>query len=101
MGRKRKYPPRFPAVDRAIQEMGGVREFCEDRFFSCVTYYAMQSGKHEPALPVIMEILDYTGLTFEEAFQIRQPKAPETELREKNIPVRGASTKPGKNRKEH
>ena len=101
MGRHRKNPPRFPAIEQAIKDKGGVLKFCEERWIPRVSYYALQSGRHEPMLPFVMEILDYTGLTFEEAFLNRKKEeAPATEMREKNIPVRAGTTKPGKNRKE-
>ncbi len=104
MGRHRKNPPRFPLVDEVIMRMGGVLKFCQERYFTTGTYYSMQSGRHEPALPVILEILNYTGLTFEEAFMNmpkKEEKAPECpELREKNIPARADTTNRGKTRKE-
>ena len=103
MGRKRVRPLRFPAIDRTIKAMGGIKQFCENRYFPVGTYYSMQAGTHEPTLPIVMEVLDYTGLSFEEAFLNKPAKKEEPEdpvLREKKIPARGASTQPGKTRKE-
>ena len=89
-GRPRKDPPEFPAIEEAIQAKGGVRKYCEERYISKSAYYQMQSGRSRPTLDAIMEILDYTGLTFEQAF-LNKP-APEPELlREKKIPPRAAT----------
>ena len=98
-GRPRKNPPKFPAIDRAILDRGGVVKFCTERYYSCSSYYLIQQGRRSPSLPLILDLLDYTGLTFDEAF-LDKPKGPAQELREKNIPARAGTTKPGKNRKE-
>ena len=102
MGRNRKHVPLFPAVDRVIQDKGGVRVFCAETYYPAGTYYAQQRGDRQVTLPDIMVILEYTGLTFGEAF-MGKPVRPALiqELREKNIPARAGTTKPGKTRKEH
>ena len=64
----RKTPPRFPVVDQAIKELGTVKEFLEFTGIKTPTYYKMQAGKTTPTLGLIYKILDYTGLTFEDAF---------------------------------
>lgn len=98
-GRPRKHPPKYPAIDRAILARGGVIKFCEARFYSRSTYYLLQQGRLAPSLPLILDLLDYTGLSFEEAF-MGKPKEPVRELREKNIPARAGTTNRGKTRKE-
>ena len=91
-GRPRKTRPEFPAIDEAIQAKGGVFRFSEERYISTSTYYQMQAGKSIPTLDTIMELLDYTGLTFEQAFLNKPAPAPEPELlREKKIPPRAAT----------
>ncbi len=64
----RKTPPRFPAVDQAIKERGTVKQFLESAGVKMVTYYAMQSGRTTPTLGLIYKVLNYTHLTFEQAF---------------------------------
>ena len=92
VGRPRKTPPAYPAIDEAIKAKGGVKKFCEERYFSTTAYYQMQSGRTMPLLDTIMELLDFTGLTFEQAFLNKPAPAPESELlREKNIPPRAAT----------
>ena len=98
-GRPRKTPPAYPAIDEAIKAKGGVMKYCEERYISTTAYYQMQNGKTMPLLDTIMELLDYTGLTFEQAFLNKPAPEPEPELlREKNIPPR-AATQDGKEHK--
>ena len=94
LGRPWKEPPKFPAVDREIQKRGGVRQFCEERFYSRSAYYQMQEGRSDPTISFILDLLDYTGLSFEEAFMDKSKKKPEEPelLREKNFPARATNT---------
>jgi hypothetical protein len=64
----RKTPPKYPRIDEVIKEMGSVAQFCRDSGVYIMTYYAMQAGRTTPTLGLIYKVLDYTGMTFEEAF---------------------------------
>lgn len=64
----RKSPPRFPSVDRAIKAKGSVAQFFRSSGVHMTTYYAMQSGRTTPTLGTIYAVMDYTGLSFDEAF---------------------------------
>ena len=64
----RKAPPRFPAVDAAIKEKGTVRQFFAKTGVNEQTYYAMQARRTTPTLGLVYKVLDYTGLTFDQAF---------------------------------
>lgn len=65
---ERKTPPRFPAVDAAIKAHGSVMDFVRAAEIHQMTYYAMQSGRTTPTLGLVYKVLDYTGLTFDQAF---------------------------------
>lgn len=65
---ERKTPPRFPAVDAAIKAQGSVVDFARAAEIHQMTYYAMQSGRTTPTLSLVYKVLDYTGLTFDQAF---------------------------------
>lgn len=67
-GKERKAPPVFPAIDEEIKRRGSVRRFVAEAGIHEQTYYAMQSGKTQPTLNTIYQILRYTGLTFDDAF---------------------------------
>ena len=64
----RKTPPRFQAVDDAIKSRGTVADFIRMTGLHEMTYYAMQSGRTTPTLGTIYAVLNYTGMTFEQAF---------------------------------
>ena len=64
----RKAPPRFPTVDAAIKSQGSVRQFARESGIHLMTYYAMQSGRSVPTLGTIYAVMNYTGLSFDEAF---------------------------------
>lgn len=67
MGRKRKEPPRFPNLHAAMLEKGVNR--CVDETGLCASsYHQLQSGRCDPRKSTIDILLDYTGLTYEEAF---------------------------------
>lgn len=68
MNVQRKTPPRFPAVDAAIKEKGSVMDFICEAEIHQMTYYAMQAGRTTPTLSLVYKVLDYTGLTFDQAF---------------------------------
>jgi DNA-binding XRE family transcriptional regulator len=65
---QRKTPPRYPVVDEAIKERGSVAAFVREADVNQQTYYAMQSGRTMPTLSLVYKVLDYTGLTFDQAF---------------------------------
>lgn len=65
---QRKTPPRFPAVDEAVKAKGSVMDFVRFGEIHQMTYYAMQAGRTTPTLGLIYKVLDYTGLTFDQAF---------------------------------
>lgn len=65
---RRKSPPRFPAVDKAIKARGTVTQFTKSSGLSAMTYYKMQSGETTPTLGTIFAVMRYTGLSFDEAF---------------------------------
>lgn len=64
----RKTPPRFPAVDDAVKARGNVKAFCGTTEVSESAYYAMQCGRTQPTLGLIYQVMQYTGLSFDEAF---------------------------------
>ena len=64
----RKNPPRFPAVDAAIKAKGSVAQFVRASGMHEMTYYAMQAGRTTPTLGTIYAVLNYTNMSFEEAF---------------------------------
>ena len=68
MNVQRKTPPRFPAVDGAIKARGCVMDFIRYSGIHQMTYYAMQAGRTTPTLGLIYKVLDYTGLSFDQAF---------------------------------
>ena len=65
----RKNDPLYPRIDEAVKAKGGVRAFARWASIGLVTYYHMQDGTSQPTKYVIDRILDYTGLTYEEAFR--------------------------------
>ena len=67
-GRERNTPPRFPKIDEAIKARGSVIKFSIISGIHIQTYYKMQSGASSPNISTIYAILQYTGLTFEQAF---------------------------------
>lgn len=69
MNVQRKTPPRFPRVDQEIKARGSVMDFVREAEIHQMTYYAMQAGRTTPTLGLIYKVLNYTGLSFEEAFQ--------------------------------
>lgn len=68
MNVQRKNPPRFPAIDEAIKAKGSVMDFIRVSEIHQMTYYAMQAGRTTPTLGLIYKVLDYTGLSFDQAF---------------------------------
>ena len=68
----RKSEPMYPAVDEAIKAKGSVMQFVRWASIGMVTYYHMQDGSSQPTKFVIDRILDYTGLTYEEAFRAKK-----------------------------
>lgn len=64
----RKTPPRFPAVDKVIKQKGSGMDFIRASGLHLMTYYAMQSGRTTPTLGTIYAVLNYTNMSFEEAF---------------------------------
>lgn len=67
-GPVRRQPLQFPAIDEAIEQKGGVYHFLETSGVKVATYYYLQSGRGNPTMRTINAILDYTGLTYEQAF---------------------------------
>lgn len=65
----RKKPWRYPAVDKAVKARGGVTELVRKSGICLTTYYYMQNGRCDPQKFTIDAILDFTGLTYEEAFR--------------------------------
>ena len=65
----RKYELMYPRVDEVIKSKGSVMQFIRWAGIGIVTYYHMQNGSSQPTKYVIDRILDYTGLTYEEAFR--------------------------------
>lgn len=59
----------YPALDEAIKAKGSVRAFVKWAGLGIVTYYHMQDGTSQPTKYVIDRLLEYTGLTYEEAFK--------------------------------
>ena len=74
MNVQRKTHPRFQAVDDAIKEKGSVMDFVRHSGIHQMTYYAMQSGRTTPTLGLIYSVLNYTGLSFDEAFSEAKPQ---------------------------
>lgn len=74
----RKTPPKFPVVDAAIKEKGNVMDFIRFSGFHQNTYYKMQDGTTQPTLGLIYKVLQYTGLTFDEAFMASTKNSCET-----------------------
>ena len=70
-GPVRRIPLKYPLVDAVIEEKGGVYHFLEASGVKTATYYYLQSGKGNPTMRTINAILDYTGLTYEEAFRTK------------------------------
>lgn len=68
MNVQRKTPPRFPRVDEAIKANGTVAKFVRESGLHEMTYYAMQAGRTQPTLGTIYAVMNYTGLSFDEAF---------------------------------
>lgn len=68
MNVSRKTPPRFPSVDEAVKAKGSVMDFVRYAEIHQMTYYAMQAGRTTPTLGLIYKVLDYTGLSFDQAF---------------------------------
>ena len=64
-----KKPRRYPKLDAAIKAKGSARAFCRWAKISEQCYLQIQSGLHLPNYFTIIKCLEYTGLTFEEAFQ--------------------------------
>ena len=80
MPRGQKTPPRYPVLDRAVLERGGVLQMYRRIGVHPNTYYYAQRGEHEPTKAVIDLLLEYTGMTYEEAFanEKRRPGATNT-----------------------
>ncbi len=68
-GYERKSDPLYPAIDEAIKARGGVRAFIRASGIAMTTYYHMQDATSQPTKYVIDRILEFTGLTYEEAFK--------------------------------
>lgn len=66
---KRKSEPLYPVIDEAIKARGGVRAFIRWSGIARTTYYHMQDATSQPTKYVIDRILEFTGLTYEEAFK--------------------------------
>lgn len=43
-------------------------DFIREAEIHQMTYYAMQAGRTTPTLGLIYKVLDYTGLSFDQAF---------------------------------
>ena len=65
-------PRRFPVLDEAVKAMGSIARFARDAGIGEQTYYKIQDGTNDPTLFTIRRCLEYTGLTFEEAFQEKE-----------------------------
>jgi len=63
---------RFPLIDKAIRARGSVKDFTDWAGLHQQTYYRLQSIKSNPTKFVIDKVLDYTGLTYEEAFREKE-----------------------------
>ena len=68
-GPTRRVPPQYQLVDDVIEQKGGVCRFLKTSGVNVTTYYHLQSGRGNPTMRTINVILDYTGLTYEEAFR--------------------------------
>ncbi|MBO7669058.1 MAG: hypothetical protein J6S60_00580 [Oscillospiraceae bacterium] len=70
--RGERTPRRFPVLDEAIKSRGTVRRFVEQSGIGEQTYYKMQDGTNDPTYYTVVKCLQYTGLTFEQAFQEKE-----------------------------
>ena len=62
----------YPRIDEAIKAKGSIRDFIRWSSLAMTTYYHMQDGTAQPTKYVIDRVLDYTGLTYEEAFRAKK-----------------------------
>lgn len=86
MPRGHKTPPLYPNLDARVLERGGVYQMHKRIGLHPNTYYYAQRGEHVPTKDVIDMLLDYTGLTYEEAFakEKRRPGATNTGTAKRN-----------------
>lgn len=68
----RPTPRRYPRLDAAIKAKGSLKAFCKEMQISEPCYYKIQSGENLPNYYTILKCLEYTGLTFEEAFKKKE-----------------------------
>ena len=69
---RRKEPPRYPVLQKRIDELGGGKEMLRKTGLFNNSYYLMQKGKSEPTKFTIDVLLAYTGLKYEEAFREKE-----------------------------
>ena len=72
MGRERKTPPLYPVLDAKIKAMGGPCKMLRKTGLFYNSYYCMQTGQYDPSKITIDTLLAYTGLTYEEAFRLKE-----------------------------
>ncbi|MBO7670400.1 MAG: helix-turn-helix transcriptional regulator [Oscillospiraceae bacterium] len=68
-GRPRKLVYQYPRLDERIKEIGTMKRFAAMTGIKLTTYYNLQAGRTSTSKTIIDIILDYTGLTYEEAFK--------------------------------
>jgi len=68
-GRPRKLVYQYPRLDERIKELGTMKRFFAETRIKSTTYYSLQAGRNGTTKAIIDLILDYTGLTYEEAFK--------------------------------
>ena len=68
-GRPRELVYQYPRLDERIKELGTMKLFSLKTGIKLSTYYNLQAGRSGTTKAIIDLILDYTGISYEEAFR--------------------------------
>lgn len=69
VGRPRELVYQYPRLDERIKKLGTMKRFSAKTGIKLSTYYNLQAGRANTTKAIIDIILDYTGITYEEAFR--------------------------------